>query len=122
MEHRWGRRIDCQIPVVVEAPAHPRLRAHMQNLSLTGAFLAVSTEEELPPRVCVRLEPASASPYHRHRIWAYVVRQTCEGIGLEWADFAPRVICLHFALPPEEIQIIRLMRVTKSDPAIGVRV
>jgi hypothetical protein len=122
MEHRWGRRVDCQIPVVVEAIAHVRLKAHIRNLSLTGAFLETSTEIGFPPTVCLRFEPASATPYHRHRIWAHVVRQTREGLGLEWTDFAPRLIRLHFALPPEGTHITRLMGVTRSDPAPGVQI
>jgi PilZ domain len=121
MEHRWGRRVDCQIPVVIEATARARLTAHIRNLSLSGAFLELSTEERLPPTVCVRFEPASATPYHRHRTWAHVVRETREGIGLEWADFAPRVIRLHLALAPEGLQIMQLVRARQSDPATGVR-
>ncbi|HEY6457396.1 MAG TPA: hypothetical protein VIY90_19135 [Steroidobacteraceae bacterium] len=68
----------------------------------------------MPPTVCVQFDPAGAAPYHHHRTRAYVVRQTREGIGLEWADFAPRLIRLYIALPPQKLQIMRLMRVTQS--------
>jgi hypothetical protein len=122
MEHRWGRRIDCQIPVVVEAIAHARLTAHMRDLSLSGGFLEISTEVGFPPTVCVQFEPASVTPYRRHRIRAYVVRQTREGLGLEWADFAPRLIRLHIALAPQGLQIMRLMPVTKNERATGVQI
>jgi hypothetical protein len=108
MEHRWGQRVDCQIAVVVEAMGHGRLKAQIRNLSLTGAFLEISTEIGLPPSVCVRFGPPSATPYHRHRICAYVVRQTHEGIGLEWADFAPRLIRLHFALPSANLTRLKI--------------
>ena len=122
MEHRWGRRVECRIPVVVEAIAHARLEAHIRNLSLSGAFLELSSEQGLPPIVCVRFEAASTAPYHRYRTWAHVVRATREGIGLEWAEFAPRVIRLHLALPPQELQFTRPMPTTKSPPATGVQI
>ena len=122
MEHRWGRRVDCQIPVVVEATAYARFTAHIRNLSLSGAFLELATEEGLPPTVCVRFEPAGATPYHHRRTWGHVVRATGEGFGLEWADFAPRVIRLHLALAPEGLQITRLMRPRQSAPATGVQI
>jgi len=122
MEHRWGRRVDCQIPVVVETMAHARLKAHIRNLSLSGGFLEVSTATGFPPTVGVQFEPASATPYHRHRIRAYVVRETREGLGLEWADFAPRLIRLHIALPPQGLQILRLLRVTENAAATGAQI
>jgi hypothetical protein len=36
MEHRWGRRVECPISVVIEAGAHARVRAKIRNLSLSG--------------------------------------------------------------------------------------
>jgi hypothetical protein len=109
MEHRWGRRVDCQIPVIVEAVPHARVRAQIQNLSLSGAFLGILLMEEIPPTVCVRFEPTIAVPRLSHLIFAHVVRRTRDGIGLEWAEFAPQIVHVHFALPPEEIQAMRLM-------------
>jgi hypothetical protein len=107
--------MDCQIPVIVEAVAHARISAQIQNLSLSGAFLGILLLEEIPPTVCVQFEPTYVAPHHSHRIFAHVVRRTRDGIGLEWADFAPQIIHLHFALPPEEIQAIRLMHATERD-------
>jgi hypothetical protein len=112
MEHRWGRRVDCQIPVVVEAMPLAQVSAQIQNLSLSGAFLGILRMEEIPPTVCVRFAPTITVPHLSHLVFAHVVRRTRDGIGLEWAEFAPQIIHLHFALPPEEIQAIRLMHAT----------
>lgn len=91
MEHRWGRREDCQLPVLVEAVTHARIRAHIQNLSLSGAFLKISIGGDLTPTVIVHLATPNAAAYPAHQIIAYVVRRTHEGIGLEWVHFAPRL-------------------------------
>ena len=115
MEHRWGRRVDCHIPVVVETGVHAGVRAQIQNLSLSGAFLEIVALQDLPPTVCVRFEPTNAAPYRRHRILGHVVRQTREGVGLEWTEFAPQVIHLHVALPPAELQAARWMYAEMRD-------
>jgi len=106
MEHRWGRRIDCQIPVLVEAIACAPVGARIDNLSLSGAFVRLAILGALPPTVFVQFEPANATPDHRHRISAHVVRRTRDGIGLEWEEFAPIPIRLHFAPPAEEPRAI----------------
>jgi hypothetical protein len=115
MEHRWGRRIDCRIPVVIEAVACAPVSAQINNLSLSGAFVRLSIPEYFPPTIFVRLQPPNATLDHPHRIIAYVVRRTREGMGLEWDDFAPHAIRLHFELPAAEPQIKRPMHITVHD-------
>jgi len=111
MEHRWGRREDCQLLVLIEAVAHARLSAHIQNLSLSGAFLRISIGEDLPPTVIVHLPPPDAAAYVPHQVIAHIVRRTREGIGLEWVCFAPQVIRLHFAAAAPEPQTARVLQV-----------
>ena len=92
MEHRWGARFECRIPVLIEAASCGRVQAHTQNLSLSGAFLGISLTTELPTAVSVRFEPASGARHQHRRVLAYVIRRTTEGVALEWAEFAPRTI------------------------------
>src|SRR3974390_1011347 len=88
MEHRWGARTEISVPVRLYAGARRISEGRIVDLSLSGAFIATRA----PVAVFTRLElvadelPLSAQPC---RIPAYVVRQSEEGVGLEWCDFAP---------------------------------
>jgi hypothetical protein len=96
MEHRWGHRVDLQIPMLAELGAHSPVRAHTVNVSLSGAFLRTAIVAVRPVPCFVEFELAGIQPNERHRILAHVVRQTQDGVGIEWAEFAPRVVRLLF--------------------------
>ena len=97
MEHRWDEGFDCQIQVLVEAVALKRFRTRIEKLSLSGAFLRTEITKEPPVAVFVQFDPDSGARQHRRGL-AYVIRQTPEGVGLEWAQFAPRVSRFVFSL------------------------
>ena len=92
MEHRWGKRVECRIPVLVEAALHGRIVAHATDVSLSGAFLRTRTAHRLRVSIVIEVDLGSAMPDQYRRITGYIVRKTAEGVGLEWIEFAPQAI------------------------------
>lgn len=121
MEHRWGTRMRCQIPVQVEAFAGRRRSAQLENVSVSGAFLRIHITEVLPPTIFLQFSDRRGGLPRRHRILAIVVRQCEGGIGLEWADFAPVAIRVHLGLAPSAINTMRLIR-PRASPRIALPV
>lgn len=115
MEHRWGKRVDYDIGAVIEGAAFGRLQARTKNVSLSGAFLSMSNIGALPAVIFVQLDPWNGSHQRRQRVLAYVVRQTPDGVGLEWAEFAPRMIRSLFDLSLGTIRAMQLVRVSAHD-------
>ena len=111
MEHRWGHRVCCHIPVRVECAFHGQFGAIAENLSLSGVYLRIGKFGPLPSTILIRFETAIAAPRMRRRIVAHVIRQTPEGIGLEWTDFAPLAIRHHIEASPGSINYVQLVRV-----------
>ena len=92
MEHRWGERVAVQVTVELSCGASPPVTGSLENVSSSGAF--VRTEGRRPPRgpVEVVLGGRSSGRGHSVRLPAYVVRETATGVGIEWCEFAPRVV------------------------------
>jgi hypothetical protein len=89
MEHRWGKRVTLSVAVRLRTHSGHAIPGRIENASLSGAF--VRTSPDFPPFAHVLLEIEGA-PVKSQPIDAYVVRVTPEGLGLEWAEFAPPVI------------------------------
>ncbi len=89
MEHRWGKRVILSVAVRLRTRAGHAIPGRIENASLSGAF--VRTSPDLPPYAHVLLE-IEGTPVKSQPIDAYVVRVTPEGLGLEWAEFAPPAI------------------------------
>jgi hypothetical protein len=63
----------------------------MKNLSLSGAF--VKTDRALRIRTLIEVSIVLPPPSSRTAvIKAHVVRRIGEGVGIEWAEFAPDII------------------------------
>jgi len=96
MEHRWGQRLELQHEVRLQVETHGTISGRTRNLSLSGVFIAMP----IPPlplwtRVAVYLHAERPRRPRRHvpqPIFAYVVRRTEDGVGLEWCQFAPRSV------------------------------
>ncbi len=89
MEHRWGRRIVVDIPVLMTtADSSLNTPAQLANLSITGALI----KADLRPRVLSRVQIVFGSSLNRlgHLliIPAYVVHNHQHGIGVEWLESA----------------------------------
>ena len=93
MEHRWGQRMELQTEVRLQVESLGTLPGRISNLSLSGVFVTMP----IPPlplwtRVAVYLDDAPRGRRTRQALFAYVVRRTEEGVGLEWCQFAPHAI------------------------------
>jgi hypothetical protein len=92
MEHRWGERVFVHVTVELSSGALPPVAGLLQNVSSSGAF--VRTEGCRPPRgpVEVLLIRENGERRSSTRLPAYVVRESETGVGIEWCEFAPRVV------------------------------
>src|SRR5512146_1220387 len=92
MEHRWGERVAVRETVELACGSSPPVAGLLENVSSSGAF--VRTHGHGPPRgpVEVILQDGRFGRRHSVRLPAYVVRETATGVGIEWCEFAPRVI------------------------------
>lgn len=91
LEHRWGARVQVNIPVRVEATALPMGNGWMKDLSLSGAF--IKSDRDLRLHTLVEVSIALPPPSSRTAvIKAHVSRKFKEGVGIEWCEFAPSII------------------------------
>jgi len=92
MEHRWGERVAVRLTVELSFGSSSPVAGSIENVSSSGAF--VRTEGRGPPRgpVEVTFPDRSGGRGRAERIAAYVVRETDGGVGIEWCEFAPRVV------------------------------
>jgi hypothetical protein len=88
MEHRCGTRIPMSVTVRLVLPSRV-ISAQLENVSLSGAFVAVAECIPEQTRLVVELASQESDMTPPWRIPAHVVRETRTGIGIEWAAFAP---------------------------------
>jgi hypothetical protein len=92
MDHRWGRRVQVDLPVRVAAHRFAVRDGRLIDLSVSGALI----EAELDTRVLCRVQVILLLPaFPRHEaptVEAYVARKHKYGIGVEWCEFAPRAV------------------------------
>jgi hypothetical protein len=90
MEHRWGERIAVDVPIRLAA-AHPlwARSGWLEDLSVSGAFIAAGFELRRLLRIHVILDLPAHPKWEAPVIAAYVARTSREGIGVEWCTFAP---------------------------------
>jgi hypothetical protein len=90
LEHRWGERVRVNLPVHVSANALAEVDGCMKNLSLSGALLQADCELRLHTLIALRIElppPLSAAALNAH-----VSRKLNQDVGIEWCDFAPKIV------------------------------
>jgi hypothetical protein len=92
MEHRWGERINVDIPVQVSDPALTTVPGRVLNLSISGAW--ISGKFALPPlaRALVIFDIGIGSMSEPLPIACYVARVHLDGMGVEWRELAPQII------------------------------
>jgi PilZ domain len=88
---RWGQRIAVDIPVQVAADASPAIHGHLKNLSLSGALMGADYELRLHAyiEISIKLPETGRSSL---RLMARVTRNSKDGIGVEWCEFAPSAV------------------------------
>lgn len=102
MEHRWGERIEVDIPVQVSVPPHVLGTGRIRNISISGAWIL--GRFNLPPlsRAFVVFELITAGLRESLPIACYVARVRPDGIGVEWHELAPQIVSdlMLLASPP----------------------
>ena len=88
MEHRCGTRVPMSVPIRL-ALTNRSISARLENVSLSGAFVAVAEHIAEQTQLVVELAKQESGMTPPWRIPAHVVRETKAGIGIEWSAFAP---------------------------------
>jgi hypothetical protein len=93
MEHRWGDRLQIDIPIRMTGDRASQLHTgRLTNISLSGALITTA----FAPRVLSRIQASwSSSPRPAHyfpAVAAYIVRKSEDGIAVEWCEFAPTAV------------------------------
>ena len=85
MEHRWGQRTKVSMAVSLQ-PRRPFaiLHGRMINISASGAFIRVAFP--IPVLTCMKVKLPARGDDPPTTLTACVVRQTREGVGVEWCD------------------------------------
>jgi hypothetical protein len=90
-ESRWGERVKVNIPVRVSTDDLAGADGYMKNLSLSGALMKADIDLRLHSLIEVSIQMPSPSQ-RAEAIAAYVSRRINEGVGVEWCEFAPRIV------------------------------
>ena len=91
-EHRWGERHEVNFPILVDAGTEAKGgKGWVRNLSLSGAFVTSDCDWRLNTliEVGIRMPPPST---RITIVRAIVSRKLKDGVGIEWYEFAPKVI------------------------------
>jgi PilZ domain-containing protein len=91
LEHRWGERVQVNIPVRVSAASLMRVDGCMKNLSLSGALMRSDRELRLHALIQVHIELPPPAP-RAAVLEAHVSRTFNEWVGIEWCEFAPNIV------------------------------
>jgi len=92
MEHRWGKRIDVDIPVRLHVSSRLHEHsAHLANLSLSGAWTPIGIGIQRLSIIQVEFELPLLLSGPR-TVNAFVARQSGDGTGLAWCEQAPEVV------------------------------
>lgn len=90
-EGRWGDRVRVNIPVEVSGNAMTSADGCIKNLSLSGALVKADADLRLHALIQLSIKAPSPAP-RAATVTAYVSRKTPEGVGVEWCQFAPRIV------------------------------
>ena len=93
MEHRWGKRIEVDVPVTLRLASGELVPGRIANVSLSGAFIRAQPRLPSLGRVAVQLQADESWEGQPRTVWAHIVRHEHGGAGLEWSEFSPAPIC-----------------------------
>ena len=92
MDHRWGRRVQVDLPVRVAAHRFAVRDGRLIDLSVSGALIEAEVDARVLTRVQVILLLPAVPRHEAPALEAYVARKHRHGIGVEWCEFAPRAV------------------------------
>jgi hypothetical protein len=85
-EHRWGRRIELELPVKLALGGRALGRGTLRSVSLSGALIETAVELAVFTNLAVTLPGTDAASADGHTLAATVVRRETGGIAVEWRD------------------------------------
>lgn len=88
MEHRWGERLRVNLSVTVRDSNGWTAVARIRDVSISGAFLECHHKFGTATWVTINFGHGAEAT----GIEAFIARWTRDGLGIEWCDFAPRVV------------------------------
>lgn len=98
MEHRCGYRRTVDVSVIIRSQAGLTGKGRICEVSASGArlisALPLTLESTVLVQFSVRLDTGRTD---RRSLAAEVVRQTEDGFGLEWTEFAPEAVRVLYA-------------------------
>ncbi len=94
MEHRLGHRLPTHDQIFVRISEATAISAVMTDMSVSGAFVLSESQPGILSTVWIRWHKGEGRAGSRPVVPARVVRQSSQGFGIEWADFAPRAVCI----------------------------
>lgn len=83
VEHRWSSRKELNLDVNLHYPPIGQINGHTRNISLEGMFIDLHGVK-IPPksRLEITFNTEKNGATTEHRVPAYVVHETSNGIGL----------------------------------------
>jgi hypothetical protein len=87
MEHRWGTRVDLDVPAELRTADGRSAEGFVRNASVSGAFVETGAKLPLLSRISVSVPARRDEP-----IDACVVRIEDRGLALEWLDPGSRMV------------------------------
>jgi PilZ domain len=88
MEHRWGERFRVNLTVTVRDSKGWTAVARVRDVSISGAFFECRHAFDSASWVTVDFGHGASA----QAVDGYMARLTREGIGIEWAEFAPTAV------------------------------
>jgi hypothetical protein len=94
MEHRIGHRQSINEAVLLCEGSNNTVRGIVTDLSISGAFIRAQSSLGPESTLKVFLKRSGEGKLPSASVLAHVVRQAADGFAVEWAQFAPRAICI----------------------------
>ncbi len=93
IEHRWGERLHGEFPTVITAAAGSGVARGgiIGNLSLSGALIKTLFGCRRHALIEVKIK-MPAGVVGDAILVAHVIRTSSDGLGIEWAEFAPQML------------------------------
>jgi hypothetical protein len=90
MEHRWGERIELDLPVVVILGNDGPRSAQLRNASISGCLCELPSECDRPVGTDVEILLTGVTAWGASlQLTGSIVRRTPHGYGVEWDDLCP---------------------------------
>lgn len=91
VEHRWGQRVELEMPLRLILGSFEPVTAQLCNLSVSGALVQTAQPLPLWARLDVELDLPRQSR-RLERVAAHVTRRTKDGVGIAWSELAPHMV------------------------------